>query len=64
MHPNIRYFHTAQPKADTLARPREGEAKAAARTSKPIADVWAFLQLGAATAVIVAAIVVLTSLAG
>lgn len=64
MYPNGRYFHTMQHQQRPPMQQSEGQAKVAVRTSKPIADVWMFLQLGAVTAVVVAAVVVLKSLAG
>ena len=64
MYPNGHYFYAPQHKQASLTQQSEGQAKATTRTSKPIIDVWMFLQLGAATAIIVAAIVVLTSLPG
>ena len=64
MYPSGHYFYAPQHKQASLTQQSEGQAKATTRTSKPIIDVWMFLQLGAVTAIIVAAIVVLTSLPG
>lgn len=64
MYPNGRYSYTVQHQQKPLTQKTEGQAKAAVRTGKAIADVWMFLQLGAVTAIVVAAVVVLTSLAG
>lgn len=64
MYPNGHYFYTTQHKQRPLTGQSQGQAKAVARPSRPIAEIWTFLQLGAATAVVVAAVVVVTSLMG
>ena len=64
MYHNVRYFYMTQPEKSSPIQKTDGEAKAVARSNRSAVDAWVFLQLGAATAVVVAAIVVLTSLAG
>lgn len=64
MHPYGHFFYSRQNDSKPSAQRPEGLAKVVAGTRKSSSEMWPFLQLLAMTVVIIAAVVVLTSLAG
>lgn len=64
MYPRGYYFYAIQQLNKPGARQTEGEVKAAVRSDEQMADVGMFLRLGAVMAIVIAAVAIVTSLAG
>ena len=58
------YFYAMQQLNKPGTRQTEGEVKAAVRSDEQMADVGMFLRLGAVMAIVIAAVAIVTSLAG
>lgn len=64
MYPRGYYFYATQHMNRPLERQPDGQAKAAVGSEDPMAELGMFLRLGAVMAIVVAAVAVVTSLAG
>lgn len=64
MYPRGYYFYAMQQLNKPGARRADGRSKAAVRSDEPMADVGMFLRLGVVIALVIAAVAMVTSLAG